>query len=297
VTLRPSRLLVSAVAATGLVTVLASCSSGTSTATPTASASISLAAAPGDCSPENLTTRSGGTLTIAVPEHVDEPYFVGEDPTKPHGDPASGEGFESALIAELATRLGFTTAQITWIPFAKDYASSLDEVDVAIGRIPANPRDGVDFTTSYGATRAMLVTRDGTDLALVRTVPEALRRPIGTVGDATTRTLLAELDVPLDKVSTYRSLDSAIAALEVGRVEGLVLDAGTAGYVAQQVPVTHVTAAWSKQQAELALALRTGDPLAVCVNEALADMAQDGTLGTLTGTWLTDIDAKPLKDA
>ncbi len=64
--------------------------------------------------PEDLATKTPGTLTIGTDNPAFPPYFSepgdGETATDPweFGDPTNGRGFESAIAYALAEQLGFT---------------------------------------------------------------------------------------------------------------------------------------------------------------------------------------------
>lgn len=288
----PVLLAALAIAASAGLVGCSGSSSSASSASATASASASVAA--DECAPENLTTRSGGTLTIAVPKVVAPPYYVTDDPTKPDGDPASGQGYEAAVIAELAKRLGLGSSQVTWLTYPKDYETSLDSVDAAAGRIVISARDNVEFTTPIASSGASVVASDSGALASATTKDQVIAQRPGVVGDTATIALLTELGVPTDRLSIFRSLDSAIAALKGGRISGLVLDDASAAYVAANVTGTKVIGTWGSAKADLGLALRAGDPLLHCLDATLAAMSADGTLTSLASQWLQPVDAPVL---
>src|SRR5881394_3454192 len=70
-------------------------------------------------------TVSSGKLTVGTDNPAYPPWYGG----KPgHGwkvsDPYSGEGYESAVVYELAKQLGLSKADVSWtyVPFVKSYA-------------------------------------------------------------------------------------------------------------------------------------------------------------------------------
>ena len=76
------------------------------------------------CAPENLNLLTTGTLTVGTDNPAFQPWFAGTGtygpwkakPSSGTGNPASGEGFESAVAYAIADKLGFTQDQVTWVP-------------------------------------------------------------------------------------------------------------------------------------------------------------------------------------
>ena len=135
------RLTLGAVLLVGLVP--AACgSSKTSTSTSSASASTGTAstgtAAASACAKSSLPLHTSGVLTVATDSPAYPPYFE-------NNKPANGKGFESAVAYAIASKLGFTPAEVKWTvePFDSSYAPGPKSFDFDINEISITaPREG-----------------------------------------------------------------------------------------------------------------------------------------------------------
>ena len=124
-----------------------------------ASVAPSPSATPDACAKENLALTTPGVLTIGADNPAFPPYYDfpgdGETATDPweSGDPTNGRGFESATAYAIAEALGFTKAEVTWIPVPfnnaiqpgeKDFDLYLTQVSYSDERAQA-----VDLTEGY----------------------------------------------------------------------------------------------------------------------------------------------------
>src|SRR5262245_23779552 len=92
-----------------------------------AAASAGSASAGGDCAKDKLATRTPGKLTFGTDNPVYPPWF---DDNKPE----NGKGFEGAVAAALATRLGYATGETAWVrvPFNNAIAPGPKDFDIDI---------------------------------------------------------------------------------------------------------------------------------------------------------------------
>src|SRR5262245_28057319 len=74
----------------------------TGTTTPPASPSADA------CAKDQLKTLTSGKLTIGTDDPVYPPWFTDNKPD-------DGQGFEGAVAAAVATKMGFTPADVTWV--------------------------------------------------------------------------------------------------------------------------------------------------------------------------------------
>ncbi|MDI1289803.1 MAG: transporter substrate-binding domain-containing protein, partial [bacterium] len=109
-------------------------------------ASASASATPDECSKENLTLLTPGTLTIGTDTPAYPPYFEDDDPT-------NGQGFESAVAYAVANQMGFAPNEVTWtvVPFNSSYAPGDKAFDFDINQISITPKRAkvVDFSDGY----------------------------------------------------------------------------------------------------------------------------------------------------
>ena len=109
------RPLLALLAAAALVSACSPTSDSTSASTKTsasATTSESASATTDACAKEALQTQTPGKLTIATDKPVFPPWFVDDKPE-------NGKGYEGAVAAAVAQKLGFTPDEVTWtrVPF------------------------------------------------------------------------------------------------------------------------------------------------------------------------------------
>jgi polar amino acid transport system substrate-binding protein len=97
----------------------------------------------------------------------------------------------------------------------------------------------------------------------------------------------------------YPQNAGAVLALKNKQIDGLVVDLPTAFYVtAVQVPngkiLGQFEAAGGGASDHFALAFAKGNPLAACVNSALARLTANGTLAGIRQQWLAKATGAPV---
>ena len=294
------RKIVMAVAALALVGVACADNSGTgSSATTSASASTFATAA--DCA-QSATLQSAGTLTVGTDNPAYPPYFQGGTEKGSQwkiNDPATGKGFESAVAYEVAKRMGFTPDQVTWtvVPFLQTFAPGPKDFDLAIEQISYKPAraQAVDFSESYYDVNQALVAVKGTPITNATSIsdlkPYKLAAPLGT----TSYDYITTVIQPTQQPGVYQKQSDAVAALNAGQVDGLVVDYPTALYIAdpyvQQVKNSVVVGQFPTPEGTtpgyFGMVLPKGSNLTQCVNLALTEMKDDGTLQAITKEWLS----------
>ena len=248
------------------------------------------AAAPAetDASNNDLPTVTAGSLTIATGEPAFEPWVVGDDP-------ASGEGFEAAVAYAVAEQLGFAEEDVVWVrstfdsaiaPGPKDWDLNIQQFSVTDER-----KQAVDFSSPYYTTTQAVVTTGSSPAAEATTVDELKGYTVGVMS-ATTSYTVAEAQLGADALSVYNSNDDAVAALQSGQVDAIVVDLPTAFYLAGAVlddgKVVGQFADSSEGGDELAFVLPKDSELTDVVTDAVDELRQDGTLAQLEQEWLSD---------
>jgi polar amino acid transport system substrate-binding protein len=247
------------------------------------------------CARENLQTKIPGTLTITTDKPAYEPWFVDDDP-------ANGKGYEGAVAAAVAEKLGFTPDEVTWTrtrfdaaiaPGPKDWDFDINQFSITEER-----KQAVDFSSPYyDATQAVVTTgespaADATSLADLKSLK--LGAQVGTTSyDA----ILAAVDPDQDP-AVYNTNDDAKQALENGQIDALVVDLPTAFYITAaelddgkivgQLPETEGA------QDQFGLVLDKGSPLTQCVSAAVDALRDDGTLDRLVDEWLAQAGGAPV---
>ncbi len=178
-----------------------------------------------------LQTVTAGKLTIATGEPAFSPWVENDDP-------ASGEGFEAAVADAVATQLGFSKDDVVWVrstfdsaiaPGAKDWDLNLQQFSITEER-----KQAVDFSSPYYTTTQAVVTTGTSPAASATTVAELKNLPVGVMS-ATTSYQVAADQLGTANLSVYNSNDDAVAALQSGQVDAIVVDLPTAFYLAGAV--------------------------------------------------------------
>jgi polar amino acid transport system substrate-binding protein len=262
-------------------------------------------AAGDQCATENLPLLSEGRLTIGTDNPAFQPWFGGTGtygpwkarPNQGSGNPATGEGFESALAYAIAEQLGLSADQVEWTPisFNESFKPGPKDFDFDINEISYNAdRDqAVDFSEGYYDVAQALVARTGTPIAEATTFNDLRGYQLGAQIGTTSYSYIVDNIQPSKQPKVYdRSVD-VITALNNEQIDGYLTDAPTAyvnvligqakdGVVVGQFPAIG-------EQEYFGLAFEEGNPLVECVNQAIQGLKADGTLEQLETQWLKDV--------
>ncbi len=295
----------------GIVFILAACTdAGTS---PSASvveseapSTESDAASPSEaataCAPEDLATKTAGTLTVGTDNPAFPPYFSepaeGETATEPweFGDPTNGQGFESAIAYALAEQLGFGEDEVTWIavPFNNSIAPGPKEFDVYLAQVSFTEErtQAVDLSEGYFFSNQALVTTAGSDLAGATTLEEVAEFQLGAAGNTTSLTYIEERIQPTAEARVYEDNTGVKSAIEAGQIDGAVFDLATAFYIVNIEMEDGVVVGQFPSDPEdkehFSFVLDLDSPLTDCVDEAILTMGENGELDSIAEEWLSD---------
>ncbi|MDQ1123992.1 ABC transporter substrate-binding protein [Microbacterium trichothecenolyticum] len=243
-----------------------------------------------------LQTVTAGKLTIATGEPAFSPWVENDDP-------ASCEGFEAAVSCAVAEKLGFAASDIVWVrsnfdsaiaPGPKDWDMNIQQFSITDER-----KQAVDFSSPYYTTTQAVVTTGTSPAASVTSVAELKNLPVGVMSATTSYTVAAD-QLGTANLSVFNSNDDAVAALQSGQVDAIVVDLPTAFYLAGAVlDDGKVVGQFPDSSAggdELAYVLPKGSALTTPVSDAIDALRADGTLEQLQQKWLADaVDAPVLK--
>lgn len=268
----------------------AASAAGSASAAPASSA----AAALDECSKENLTLINPGTLTIGTDTPAYPPYFVTDDPDKQDaGDPASGQGFESAVAYAVADKLGFAANEVTWtvVPFNSSYAPGDKAFDFDVNQISITPKRAkvVDFSDGYYTVNQAVVALKDSPIANATTVAELQGAKLGAQIGTTSLDFINDVVQPAEKPFVYNDTNDAKSALQNGQIDGIVVDLPTAYYItAVELPKGKIVGQFPAQEGgeQFGLLFQKGNPLVTCVNKALADLKASGELQAIQDQWL-----------
>lgn len=250
----------------------------------------------------NCPTVSAGKLTIGTDNPAYPPWFGGKEG---HGwkvsDPYSGQGYESAVAYAVAKQLGYPKAKVAWIytPFNKSFAPGKKKFDFDINQISVTPERAkvVTFSNSYYDVAQSIVVLKGSKIASVRSLAGLKGYKFGVqIGTTSYRAILDQIK-PGTKPSVYDSNDKAVFALKSKQIDALVVDLPTAFYVtAVQVPNGKILGQLAAKPGgeHFGMVFAKGNPLAACVNGALAKLKANGTLKRIQTTWLSKVVGAPV---
>jgi polar amino acid transport system substrate-binding protein len=314
----------SAILSLALVAILAAActSAGTASPSPSTAPSASVAAVssapsvvpsvaptPNACAAANLTLMTAGKLTIATDNPAFPPYYAENadgHKTAPWelGDPTNGQGFESAVAYAIAKQLGFTVDQVTWtyVQFADSYKPGAKTFDFDINQASVTPErtQAVDMSDGYYFVNQAVVTLAANPLAKVTSVSGLAGYKLGAQVGTTSYSTITDTIKPTKDPSVYDTNDAAIAGLKAGQIDGIVTDLPTAFYMTgaqldDKGAVAGQFAAPSGATAEhFGIVLAKGSTLTPCVNAAIAALKADGSLDSITKTWLSDKVSAPV---
>lgn len=270
----------------------------TATGSPSAPAQI-----PG-CAKASLNLLNDGELTLATDNPAFDPWWSGGSKNKDWelNDPTTGKGYESAVAYEIARRLGFTKAQVTWkaVPFGRSYAPGKKPFDWYMAQVSATPerKKAVTFSTSYYDVNQAVVALKANPLSKVRSFSGLKRYKLGAQVGTTSYSYITRFIKPSQSPAVYDSNADAVAALKNKQIDGLVVDFPSTGYITNvQVPNSTVVGRLPNQgvQEVFGLVFQKGNRLVNCVNKAIRAMRTAGTLKRLEVRWLGKTGAPILK--
>ena len=257
------------------------------------------AATAASCAADNTDAfKSAGNLTIGTGNPAFPPWWEGgqvEGSEFEFNEPSLGEGYEGAVAAEVATRLGFTfpdQVAFVGVAFNKSFAPGEKDFDFVLQQISYKPGrdDAVDFSESYYNVNQALVSAEGSPVATATTIEELKDAKLGAPIGTTSLDVITDVIQPTQEPAIYDDLAQAVTDLDNGDIDGIVVDLPTAFFMAAvQIKKGVVVGQFGAESDEyFAMAFETGSPLAECVNLALQEMKADGTLDAIEQQWLAD---------
>ena len=276
------------------VAALATACGGSSAGTDEAGASSSSAAptpassSADPCAKESLQTFADGKLTLATDSPVFPPWFIADKPE-------NGKGYEGAVAAAVATKLGFTADEVSWVrvPFNSVFKPTPKNWDFDINEfsITEDRKQAVDFSSPYYDVSQAVVTTKGSKADGVTDIAGLKGLTLGAQVGTTSFEAINEVIAPSSKPRVYNSNNDAVRALENGQIDALVTDLPTAffmaaaqlkkGQIVGQLPSSGGT------PEQFGLVLDKGSPLTACVSQAVDALRADGTLDQLSEQWLS----------
>ncbi len=242
-----------------------------------------------------LETLTEGKLTIATGEPAFSPWVE-------NNDPASGEGFESAVAYAVAEKMGFSADDVEWVRTSFDsvIAPGPKNFDMNIQQFSITPEreQVVDFSSPYYVTTQGVLTVEGSAAAGAKSLADLKDVKFGVAAGSNSAKIIEEQIDPSQEIGVFNSNDDAIAALTAGQIDAVVTDLPTVLYLAaaeldgKGVVVGQFDT--SEGGDEYAFLLPKDSPLTAAVTEAVDALREDGTLDSLAQKWLADNAGAPV---
>jgi polar amino acid transport system substrate-binding protein len=254
------------------------------------------------CAKADLPLVKAGQLTVGTDNPAYPPWFGGAEksPWKV-SNPASGQGFESAVTYAVAAKLGFVESDVKWIvvPFNTSFAPGPKKFDFDINEISYTPARAkvVGFSDSYYNVNQAVVAKKGTKIATAQSSADLQQYKLGAQIGTTSYQYIKEFIKPSKQPAVFDTNDAAVAALKNGQIDGLVVDLPTAFYVtAAQVPNSKIVGQFPTGNAgeRFGMVFQKGNKLVGCVNHALNQLKADGTLQKIQEKWLAKVGGAPI---
>ena len=264
---------------------------------------LALALAPAAAA-ANCPTVTKGKLTVGTDNPAYPPWFGGKPfPGSPWkvSDPRSGEGYESAVAYAVAGQLGIKSTNVVWtyVPFNKAFAPGRKSFDFDINQISFTSAraKAVTFSSSYYDVNQAVVVLQGTKIASVRTRAGLQGFKLGAELGTTSYSYIKDVIKPSSQPAVYQQNAAAIQALKNKQIDGLVVDLPTAFYITSaQLSGSKVLGQFPAAPGgeHFGMVFAKGNPLAACVNRALATLRGNGTLAGIREQWLAKATGAPV---
>ena len=256
------------------------------------SSSDSTESASASCEKADLATIENGVLTIATGEPAYYPWVIDDAPE-------SGEGFEAAVAYAVATQLGFSKDEVKWVrttfdsavtPGEKNFDFNLQQFSITEERKAA-----VDFSSPYYTAPQAIVSFKGSKIEGKTSFAELTGAKLGAaVGTTSLDAIETQLGL---KASVFNDNAAGVSALKNKQIDGLVVDLPTAFYlsgveVENGIIVGQLPSSGAGDQ--FGLLLTKGSALTSCVSGAVDAITADGTLASITDTWLATNTGSPV---
>jgi polar amino acid transport system substrate-binding protein len=273
---------------------------GAAPAETTAPATDTAAADP--CAKENLTLVEPGQLTVGTDNPAYPPWFGG-DPVDPWeiSNPASRQGFESAVAYAVAEQMGFAESQVAWtvVPFSQSFRPGPKSFDFDINQISYSDKraQAVSFSDSYYDVNQAVVALDSSPIADATSLADLKDAKLGAPVGTTSYDYIVDNLQPSQDPAVYDTLNDGVSALKAKQIDGLVVDLPTAFFItAAQVENSKIVGQFPSvgEQEYFGMVFEKDNPLVDCVNEALAALRDDGTLDQIQQEWLSDKASAPV---
>lgn len=273
--------LLSAVMASAMVLSLAACGGAkteTTAAETTAEKKEETTTAAATAA-ETAAEAAGGTLIVGFDQDFPPMGFV--------GDNGEYTGFDLDLAKEVASRLGleYKAQPIAWD--SKDMELESGNIDCIWNGFTITGReDDYTWTTPYMANKQVFVVANDSD---IKSQADLAGKVVEVQADSSAEVALKEnqdLANTFGQLLTTPDYNTAFMDLEQGAVDAVAMDVIVAGYQIKQRNADFKILDDSLSEEEYGVGFKKGNTeLRDKVQEALEEMAADGTLAKISDEW------------
>ena len=273
--------LLSAVMASAMVLSLAACGGAKTetTAAETTAEKKEETTTAATIAAETAAEAAGGTLIVGFDQDFPPMGFV--------GDNGEYTGFDLDLAKEVASRLGleYKAQPIAWD--SKDMELESGNIDCIWNGFTITGReDDYTWTTPYMANKQVFVVANDSD---IKSQADLAGKVVEVQADSSAEAALKEnqdLANTFGQLLTTPDYNTAFMDLEQGAVDAVAMDVIVAGYQIKQRNADFKILDDSLSEEEYGVGFKKGNTeLRDKVQEALEEMAADGTLAKISDEW------------
>lgn len=237
-----------------------------------------------------------GVFTPATGDPAFYPYVLDDDP-------ASGLGFEAAVVAAVAREMGFSPDNINWVRtgFTEAIAPGPKDFDINIQQfsITDERAEVVTFSAPYYSSNQALVALAGSPAEGASSMDDLRGLKLGAQIGTTSLEFITDVIQPEAEPFAYDDNTAAKAALEANQIDAIVLDLPTAFYVsAVEIEGSEVVAQFPNVAGgdtdDFGMLMEKDSALAECIDAALATLVASGELAAITQEWMSDFTDAPV---
>ena len=234
-----------------------------------------------------------GQLTVGTSDPVFPPWML-------NNDPASGEGFENALVYALAAEMGFAPEQVVWVAstFEQIIAPGPKAFDFAINQVSVTEAraEVVSFSQVYFQPDKAVIALPGSAVEGAGSFADLRQARWGAV-IGTTDLMYLESVLGVDNAAVYDDQIGVFQAMRAGQIDATLAALPTALFAtAVQIPEAGIVALLPADANDRGhgLLFQFGNPLVGWVDEALGTLIEGGVVDELISTWLVADPALPV---
>jgi polar amino acid transport system substrate-binding protein len=158
----------------------------------------------------------------------------------------------------------------------------------------------VDFSDSYYDVNQALVARQGTALADATSIADLKDQELGAQVGTTSLAFIQDTIQPTREPKVYDTSNDVVSAFNAKQIDGIIVDLPTAFFLvgAEEVKngkvVGQFASAQGGEQEHFGMLFEEGNPLRDCVNSALTELRDEGTLEQIQQEWLSEKTSAPV---